>query len=280
MKILITGGNGQLGTALKEVLTNEKTLFTDTDNMDIADKDQIEKTFSEFKPEYLIHGAAYTNVDGCEQNPDIAEKINAQGTTYLAEACKKYKCEMLCVSTDYVFDGKNDKPYLESDLTNPQSVYGKTKLEGEIATREIVNGYVVRTSWVYGEGKNFVKTMLMLSEKMSEIKVVNDQLGRPTNADDLAGALYTIIKIKPEKGVYNFTNDGEIISWADFATEIFKIAGKKTKVTKVTTEEYLAMNSGKTIAPRPAYSALDLDKTKNVKIVIRNWREALTKYLT
>lgn len=279
MRILITGGNGQLGNALKEVLKKEEALFTDSDDMDITKPDQIEKVFNDFKPEYLVHGAAYTSVDGCEENPEFAEKVNAQGSKNLAEACKKHDVKMIYISTDYVFDGTKKEPYLPEDQTGPQSVYGKTKLAGEVATRDIANGYVLRTSWVYGEGNNFVRTMLNLSEKMDELSIVNDQLGRSTYALDLAKAIYDVIIKSLAVGIYHVTGDGPIISWADFAEEIFKIADRGTKVKKVTTEEYLSDKKDKKTAPRPAYSVLDLKKSKEVGLYIANWKVSLKQYL-
>lgn len=279
MKILVTGGYGQLGTALKEVLKNEEVLLTDTDTMDITDAGQVEKIFDEFKPEWLVHGAALTNVDGCEENPDLADKINRLGTKILAEACKKYGCKMIYISTDYVFDGTKGSPYTEDDKPNPKSIYGSTKLAGEKAVQEISGGYILRTSWVYGEGNNFVRTMLKLSEKMDEIKVVNDQFGRPTYAPDLAKAIHDMIKKSPETGSYNITGDGAIISWADFAREIFRIAEKNTKVVEISTAEYFADNKDKKIAPRPAYSALDLAKSKKAGLFLADWQNSLKEYI-
>ena len=277
-KILVTGGNGQLGLALKGVLVKEETFLTDTDNMDITNSDQIEKVFSDFRPTELIHGAAMTNVDGCEENPEMAEKVNAGGTRNLAKSCQKHQCQMIYISTDYVFDGIKKEPYREGNKTNPQSIYGKTKLEGEKYTLDLPSSYVVRTSWVYGEGKNFVRTMLALSEKMAELRVVNDQFGRPTSALDLARAIYDIIQKQPEPGIYNITGDGPIISWADFAREIFKVANKETKVTGISTEEYLAQYIDKKIAPRPMHSSLELYKISNIA-KINNWPSSLEKYL-
>ncbi len=279
MRILITGGNGQLGTALKQVLASENLLLTDTDNMDITEPIQIERVFAEFKPEFLVHGAAYTNVDGCEENPELAEKVNATGTKNLVEACAKIDIPMIYISTDYVFDGTATEPIPEDATPNPLSVYGKTKLAGETATLALSGGYVLRTSWVYGEGNNFVRTMLVLSEKMNEIRVVNDQFGRPTYALDLAKAIYDVIKKRPESGIYNVTGDGGIISWADFATEIFKIAGKQTRVVGITTEEYLSDKQDRKIAPRPMYSALYLTKSETAGICLHEWKKSLSIYL-
>lgn len=285
-RILVTGGYGQLGTALKEVLSGEEILLTDTDTMDITNPFQIETVFADARPEFLVHGAAYTDVDGCEENPELAEKVNAKGTANLAEACKKYNCAMIYISTDYSFDGKSREPYKENAATNPQSIYGKTKLSGERATETVPEHYILRTSWVYGEGKNFVRTMLALSEKMDEIKIVSDQFGRPTWAQDLAKATRDVIKKKPKIGLYNVTGDGPIISWADFAKKIFEIAGTlrlhsgQTKVIPITTEEYLSDKKDKKIAPRPAYSALDLSKSKKNGIYLGKWEDSLQIYLS
>ena len=279
-KILITGGYGQLGTALKEVLEDEEILLTDTDSMDITNAGQVEKVFNEFRPDWLMHGAALTNVDGCEENPELADKVNRLGTKILAEACKKNGVKMIYISTDYIFDGTKGFPYTEDDEPSPKSEYGSTKLAGEKAAKEIANSYILRTSWVYGEGNNFVRTMLKLSEKMDEIKVVNDQFGRPTYALDLAKAIRDVIKKSPKVGTYNVTGDGKIISWADFAAEIFEIARKNTKVIGISTEEYFSGNKDKKIAPRPAYSALDLTKSKQAGLSLRDWRDALAEYLS
>lgn len=279
MRILITGGNGQLGLALKEILKNEEILLTDTDNMDITDTDQVEKIFSDFRPTHLIHGAALTNVDGCEESPELAQRINTEGTKNLADSCRKYDCQMVYISTDYVFDGTKKEPYTENDKPNPQSVYGRTKLGGEKYVLDFPNSYIVRTQWVYGEGKNFVRTMLILSEKMNEIKVVKDQFGRPTYALDLAQALYDIIQKQPEFGIYHVTGDGLVISWADFTKEIFKIMDKKTKVIGISTKEYLAQYPDKKIASRPKYSVLDLSKSKEAGLHLVDWDQALKRYL-
>ena len=293
-KVLITGGYGQLGTALKEVLEDEEILLTDTDSMDITNAGQVEKVFNEFRPDWLMHGAALTNVDGCEENPELADKVNRLGTKILAEACKKNGVKMIYISTDYIFDGTKGSPYTEDDEPSPKSEYGSTKLAGEKAAKEIANSYILRTSWVYGEGNNFVRTMLKLSEKMDEIKIVNDQFGRPTYALDLAKAIRDVIKKSPPlpviparqrsgkhpAGIYNVTGDGKIISWADFAAEIFEIARKNTKVIGISTEEYFSGNKDKKIAPRPAYSALDLTKSKQAGLSLRDWRDALAEYLS
>lgn len=279
MKILITGGYGQLGTALQEIIKDEEILPTDTDTMDITDKEKIKKAFSRFKPDFLIHGAALTNVDGCEDNPGLAKEINTEGTKNLAEACREHNVKMIYISTDYVFDGTKKEPYLPDDKPNPKSIYGKTKLGGEEAAKTVPSWWILRTAWVYGEGKNFVRTMLTLSETMDELKIVKDQVGRPTRALDLARAINDVIVKKPESGIYHVTGDGPVISWAEFAEKIFEIAGKKTKVTPITTKEYMSDKKDRKIAERPAYSALDLTKSKKAGLSIANWEESLQGYL-
>ncbi len=295
MKVLVTGGHGQLGHALSEVLKDEVTLFTDSDDMDITDLEAIEKTFIKFKPEWLFHCAAYTNVDGCEENKDICTLVNDRGTENLAISCQKHGVKMIYISTDYVFDGTATSPIKPDATPNPISVYGATKLAGEKHTLA-VGGYVLRTSWVYGDGKNFVKTMIDLSEKYPELTVVSDQVGRPTYALDLARAMYDIslstlrhceelaTRQSPSStpippGIYHVTGDGPIISWADFAKKIFEIAGKNSNVKYVTTEEYYAGKDTSKIANRPAYSALDLTKAKEGGIYIADWEESLNLYL-
>ena len=290
VKILVTGGNGQLGTALKEVLASEQVLYTDTDNMEITDPAQIASVFAEFKPEFLVHAAAYTNVDGCEQNPDLSLAVNAKGTENLAVACREAGIPMIFISSDYVFDGTATEPIPEDAPTNPINVYGKHKLQGEQAVLALENSYVLRTSWVFGEGHNFVRTMLSLADKMSELKIVSDQYGRPTYAPDLALAIYDVILgVIPGRkpgtqpifpGIYNVSGDGDIVSWADFTREIFKIAGKNTKVIDITTAEYLSDKRDKLIAPRPAYSAFDLSKSLASGITINDWKKSLTTYLS
>lgn len=278
MKYLVTGANGQLGNALKEILPESETLFTDVDELDVTDKDAVFKTVREYKPKVVFHCAAMTNVDGNEANEDLADKINHRSVEYFAEVCGEIDAVLFYVSTDYVFKGDAKEPYKVDDKTNPQSVYGKTKLAGEEAAKKASKYYIFRTSWVYGDGHNFVKTMLSLSEKMSEIKVVDDQVGRPTYAIDLAKAMVEAVEKKIPYGIYHFQNSGEPISWASFAKEIFKITGKSTKVIPISTEEYLEMNNDKQVAPRPSYSVLDNSVTRAEGFEIPIWGNALKKY--
>ncbi|HBG81394.1 TPA: dTDP-4-dehydrorhamnose reductase [candidate division CPR2 bacterium] len=279
MKYLVTGANGQLGNGLRKILPESEAVFTDVAELDVTDREAILGMLEKEKPEYVLHCAALTNVDGCEDNPELADKINHKSTEYFAEGCNKVNATLMYISTDYVFDGTAKEPYKVDDKPNPQSAYGKTKLLGEEAAKKAKKCYIIRTAWVYGDGHNFVKTMLRLSETMPEIKVVNDQIGKPAWADDLAKAMIGVIEKNLPQGVYHFTNDGDEISWADFARKIFELAGKGTTVPNITTEEYIAMNSNKKIAPRPHYSVLDLSKLKNAGVSVPNWEESLKSYL-
>lgn len=279
MKYLITGGNGQLGNAFRKILPKGEAVFTDVEELDVTNKEAIKEMVREVKPEFILHCAALTNVDGCETNQELADKINHKSAEYFSEACKDTGATLIYVSTDYVFPGDGKEPYFADAATGPRSVYGKTKLLGEEAAKNTEKYYIFRTSWVYGDGHNFVRTMIKLSETMEELKIVNDQVGRPTYAEDLAA----VIKEATEKGipfgVYHVQNKGEAISWADFAKKIFEITGKKTKVIPISTEEYLEMSAGKTIAPRPNYSVLDISKIEAEGIVIPEWERSLNSYL-
>lgn len=279
MKYLITGGNGQLGNALKKVLPKEECLFTDVGELDVTDREAVLEIVGREKPEHVLHCAALTNVDGCETNQDLADKINHQSVEYFTEGCNKVGATLFYISTDYVFDGKAKNPYKVETKPDPQSVYGKTKLAGEEAAKKAEKYYIFRTSWVYGDGNNFVKTMLNLSETKDEIKVVNDQFGRPTYALDLAKGMVEAIEKKIPFGTYHYQNSGEPISWAEFAKETFRISGKLTKVTPISTKEYLKMNAGKMVAPRPKYSVLDISNLLDLDFNIPLWQSSLEKYL-
>ena len=279
MNILVTGCKGQLGTELQKIAANDaehQWLFTDVDTLDICDKEAVERCFSANNIDVCINCAAYTAVDMAEDEPELAEKINAYAPQVLAETCLKHNALLIHVSTDYVFDGNGQVPYLESDAVNPQSAYGRTKADGE--TRIRLSGckhFIVRTAWLYSAvGKNFVKTMLMLGDTKDEINVVADQKGCPTWAHDLAQALVALLNKngkEPVHETFHFTNEGQI-TWHDFATAIMEIGGKTCKVNPITTDQY------PTKAKRPAYSVLDLSKIKeHVGIEIPFWRESLAK---
>ena len=277
MNILVTGCKGQLGTELQKITSEEHHwLFTDVDTLDICNKEAVEQCFTNHQIDACINCAAYTAVDKAEDEPELAERINAYAPQVLAETCLKHNALLIHISTDYVFGGDADKPYQVDDPINPQSVYGSTKAEGERLIQESGCNYmIVRTAWLYSAvGKNFVKTMLMLGDTKDEINVVADQKGCPTWAHDLAIALVTLLNKngkKPVHETFHFTNEGQI-TWHDFATAIMEIGRKHCKVNAITTDQY------PTKAKRPAYSVLDLSKIKAYAgIEIPYWRDSLIK---
>jgi len=277
IKILVTGGNGQLAQCLKDVVINENELnvdFQDLPTLDITNKQQLESYFSKNELGYCINCAAYTAVDLAEEQSDLAYAVNAEGPKNLAEVCKKYQVKLLHISTDFVFDGQKRTPYLETDAPNPLGVYGASKWQGEHYIQEVMEDYfIIRTSWLYSEyGNNFMKTMLRLSETRDEISVVSDQIGAPTYAGDLAEVLIKIIlSSSTNYGVYHYSNSGAI-SWYDFAVEIFKQFGKKIEVKPIKTKDY------PTAVKRPEYSVLDTTKIKNnFDCTIKDWQVSLDK---
>ena len=261
-KILVTGCNGQLGRAINKVYEKDEVEFINTDvqesegviALDITNVDAVLSLVRETKPDVIINCAAHTAVDLCEQQWDSAYKINAIGPRNLSIAANEVDAKLVHVSTDYVFDGKGTRPYTEFDAPGPNSAYGKTKLEGENFVKAFAKKYfILRTAWLYGDGKNFVKTMLRLSENYEKITVVNDQVGSPTSTVELAKMIH-FLEPTENYGLFHATCEGSC-SWAEFAKEIFALAGKNTVVEPVTTEEYRKMNPNQ--APRPAYSILE-----------------------
>ena len=276
MKIVITGAKGQLGTELINQLRNMEGMDiipTDRDELNIIDINSVNEFLLNNKPDVVINCAAHTAVDLCETDVENAYKINEVGTRNLAIVCEKIGAKLVQVSTDYVFDGNGTRPYREDDTTCPNSIYGTSKLMGENFVREFCSRYfVVRTAWLYGEGNNFVRTMLKLSETNSELNVVNDQFGSPTSTVDLAKAIIDLMTTE-HYGVYHGTCEGQC-SWYDFAKKIFEIKNIDIKVNPVTSEEF------KRPAPRPAYSVLDNFMFKLVGLnSFRNWEESLKEYL-
>lgn len=267
MKVLITGAKGMLGQDLCPTLEDLGCFLieTDIDNLDITDFDAVDKFIGETHPDLIIHLAAYTNVDKAEEEPEKAELINGKGTENLAIAASKIDVPIIAISTDYVFDGEKQTPYVPSDIPNPQSVYGKTKLLGELSIQEhCTKYYIARTSWLYGHfGKNFVDTMLKLKDR--ELKVVDDQIGTPTWTMDLAGALMGLLK-KPY-GVYHLSGGGKPTSWYNFAKTIFEYSKIKANLSPCTSEEYPQK------AKRPKYSVMDNGG------MLRDWKLALKDYL-
>lgn len=281
-KILVTGANGQLGNEIRSVangLSAYNFLFTDVDELDITQSLQVQKFINDNQIDAVINCAAYTAVDKAEEEIDLATKINTEAPEVCAKACAEKNIPFIHVSTDYVFNGENCRPYSESDSVNPVSVYGKTKLEGEKkAMVANVKTIVVRTSWLYScFGNNFVKTMMRLGAERNELNVVFDQVGSPTNAADLANALIQITEKcfsedfnwEQMRGVYHFSNEG-VCSWYDFAVEIMKINQLKCQVSPITSDQY------PTPAKRPAFSVLNKTKIKsNFGVPIPHWHESL-----
>ena len=277
MKILITGANGLLGHELSSLLKDHTLILLSHSQLDISDSESVNKQIDSSSPDIIINSAAYTQVDACETNYDLAFQSNAIGPKNLAIKCKQLGIPLIHISTDYVFEGneKKNSPLIENDKLGPKTVYGKTKLEGEKMVQENCEKYfILRTAWLYGEGKNFVKTMLSLSKKNNELKVVNDQIGSPTYAKDLAKAINEIIEKKSDKyGIYHVTNKGEV-SWYEFAKKIFEIKNIEIKVNPCTSEEFPRP------APRPHYSVLSNQKWIDAGFTpMRDYEEALNEYL-
>ena len=284
MKVLVTGVSGQLGHDVMNELKKRGIDAIGTDvqgscdlTLDITNAAAAAETLYQVKPDALIHCAAWTAVDAAEDQEALVRSVNATGTANLATACKKAGCKMMYISTDYVFDGQGDTPWQpDCKAYKPLNVYGQTKLEGELAVANTLDAYfIVRIAWVFGKnGKNFVKTMLALSEKYDTLRVVCDQIGTPTYTFDLARLLVDMIETD-KYGYYHATNEGGYISWYDFACEIFRQAGYTTKVNPVTTEEY-----GLSKAARPFNSRLDKAKlAQNGFTPLPTWQDALGRYL-
>lgn len=279
-KILVTGSNGQLGREICKLYENNnevEIIPTDVGELDITDILATTNLIEEVKPYAIINCAAYTAVDACEKDIELAYKINAIGPRNLSIAGSKVGAKIVHVSTDYVFSGDGTRPYTEFDTPNPTSMYGKTKLEGEKFVMEFSDKYfIIRTAWLYGDGKNFVKTMLKLSETHDEISVVNDQVGSPTSTKVLADIINALV-FTENYGIFHGTCEGDC-SWADFTKEIFRLTGKTTKVNAISTEEYMKANPSS--AKRPAYSILENYMLKlTTKHMAADWHEALEEYL-
>jgi dTDP-4-dehydrorhamnose reductase len=287
MVVLVTGANGQLGQAIQSIsgkYPEVDFVFCDSKILDITNLNNIQQLFKQYKPNYCINAAAYTAVDKAESEHEKAHLINVTGAKNLAEVCKENNTILLHVSTDFVFDGISTalnmtNGYKEDDVPNPTGVYGQTKLDGEKAIQETFDKYyIIRTSWVYSQfGNNFMKTMLRLGLERDSLSVVNDQIGTPTNAVDLAEALIKIITtsyLEPRIsnfGIYNFSNEGQC-SWYDFAKKIFEINNITIDLQPIPTSSY------PTPAKRPTFSVLDKSKIKNTfGIAILDWEESLKK---
>lgn len=273
--VLITGAGGQLGQELVRMQKpGLKMIGLDRKDLDITNATACEKTIRRIRPDAIIHAAAYTAVDKAESEQDRAFEINVAGTRNVVAASESVSAKLCYISTDYVFDGASTKPYRENDPTNPQSVYGRTKLEGEQVALETCNRtFIVRTSWLYGKyGSNFVYTMLRLAEKNKSLKVVNDQSGCPTFTYDLAGFLIDLIQTE-KYGIYHASNSG-ICTWFEFAQTIFEESGANVEILPCTSDEFPSP------AKRPTYSVLSHEVMKQAGFKpLRHWREALREFL-
>ncbi|AJI56351.1 dTDP-4-dehydrorhamnose reductase [Francisella philomiragia] len=285
MKILVTGSNGQLGSELKELVSNSKLeiqnytfIFADSKLLDITDHQAVKKFIVDNDIKVVINCAAYTAVDKAETDIEMADKINHLAVANIAIVAKEHGIKLVHISTDYVFDGHSYRPYLEDDQTNPQGVYGSTKLAGEQAILDInpKNSIIIRTSWVYSYyGNNFVKTMLRLGRERDSLGVIYDQVGTPTYAKDLAKAILDIVpRIQNSKlEIYNYSNEG-VTSWYDFAKEIMSIAKLNCQINPIETVDY------PTPAKRPHYSVLNKTKIKeDFNIEIPYWKDSIYRCL-
>ena len=268
-RILVTGANGMLARDLCPMLEDAdfEVIETTRNELDVTDELQVRRVISDVKPDYVIHCAAYTNVDKAEEEPEIAELVNAKSAEYIAKACNSNNAVMIYISTDYVFDGIQTRPYIPDDIATPIGAYGLSKLHGEEAVRKFCPAhYIIRTSWLYGHhGKNFVETMISLAEK-TELKVVDDQVGCPTWTVDLSDAIISFIDEEPPFGTYHACGAGST-SWYGFAKEIFDLMSLNVKLIPCPTEEFPRP------AKRPAYSVMDNDG------LLRDWKQALQEYI-
>ena len=276
MKVFVTGASGQLGYDVCLELERRGIAHkgVSSKELDIRDGAAVQHMLEEYNPDVVVHCAAYTKVDRAEDEPELCAAINAEGTRNIAEVCAQIGAKLLYISTDYVFPGTGERFYEPDDPTGPLSVYGRTKLEGEMAVKELLKRYyIVRISWVFGlNGNNFVKTMLRLSETNDTVRVVADQVGSPTYTADLAPLLCDMIETE-KYGTYHATNEG-VCSWADFAEEIFRQGGKETKVEHISTAEY------PTRAVRPLNSRMSKEKLIQQGFnPLPDWREAVKNYL-
>ena len=278
-KILVTGANGQLGSEIRRLAPKAGVLdfsYTDIDTMDISDPDQLESFLENDDPDILINCAAYTAVDRAEDEPELAYRINEKAVENLVVQAQIRNIQLIHMSTDFVFDGYNNQPYLEDDPANPLSVYGSSKRAGEKIIIENKCGIIIRTSWLYSRfGNNFVKTMLKLGKTSTEVSVINDQIGSPTWAHDLAAAIIEICQTVETSGklsafgMLHYSNEGEC-SWYEFATEIMKVSGLPCRVIAIPSSEFPQK------ARRPANSVLDTLRIKdNYKLVIPEWKSSL-----
>lgn len=280
VKVLVTGAGGQLGFALRDLAADYPNLefrFLSREDLSITDQAALRHFFSEYKPDWCVNTAAYTLVDRAETEKEQSLKVNAEAVGKLARICNEFETSLIHISTDYVFNGHGTKPYVETDTVDPVNAYGAAKAEGEKQALEAGGQvYIIRTSWLYGrQGNNFVKTMRRLMAEKESIGVVNDQIGCPTNAADLAGAVVKIISSSPRvpTGIYHYSNSGQA-TWFDFAVAIKEFIKSDCEVRSITTKDF------PTPAKRPAYSLMDTSKISDaLKMKPPHWKDSLEKFL-
>jgi|SRR5215217_8036893 len=277
IKAIVFGANGQLGTCIKTLNDNSGLIYFPREaEANILDVEALEAVFADQQPAYVINCAAYTAVDKAEEETELAERVNVTGVKNLAEQCAKHGSTLIHISTDFVFKGDMARPLTETDKTEPISVYGQTKLDGEKAAAAIEKHFIIRTGWLYSEhGNNFVKTMLRLGAERDELRIIADQVGTPTYAIDLAAFIMDLIKRdSKDYGVYHYSNEG-VTSWFDLARAVFDISATQVKAIPIRTDQY------PTAATRPAYSVMDKSKVKaTFSIEIPYWRDSLIKCIS
>ena len=272
MRIVITGAQGQLGTALQQALTGDRLILKDLPEFDLTDS-SCEEQILVARPDVVLHAGAYTNVDGAEREPEKALMVNVRGTEAVARAAQRAGARLICLSTDYVFDGAKTVPYVEDDQPNPINLYGRSKREGEVAALELCrNTLIVRTAWLYGlAGHNFVKTIMRLAAEKPALEVVNDQRGCPTFAGDLAEALRDLVK-SGLQGICHVTNSGDA-TWHEFAEAIVRLMESSAVVRPISTAQ-----AGR-LARRPPYSVLGSRRLSTVRRQLPHWRDALARFM-
>lgn len=274
-RLVVTGGGGQLGRAFRVLLPD--AVFVDREDVDLARPDEVRALLVDLRPELIIHAGAYTAVDAAEADPGAAWAVNAEGTRAVVDAAAALGAPVVYVSTDYVFSGERATPYLEDQPTGPVSVYGKSKLAGEEAVAGLPRHLIVRTSWVFGDGHNFVRSILGAAASREEVAVVNDQRGRPTYARDLAAGILGLLQAQAQ-GTFHLQGAGEPATWAEVAEAALASAGLATRVRGIATGDYNAGRPGP-IAERPAYSVLDCSKAAALGVSLPPWRPALDAYV-
>jgi dTDP-4-dehydrorhamnose reductase len=270
--VLVTGGDGQVGLALRPHLPDAR--FLDLEELDVTKASSVSAAIE--GTDAVIHLAAMTHVDDCEVEPERAWLVNAEGTRHIAEAAKERNERVIYLSTDYVFDGTKQGEYLEDDTPRPINVYGRTKLEGESHVHTVPGATILRTSWVIGEGRNFVRTIVSAARKGKPLRVVDDQRGRPSFADDLARAIVHVLEHEIE-GMVNVAGDEEPCSWADLAELALRDAGLGTEVERIDTGTF-ERTAGRVVAPRPPNSVLALEKARRLGVPLASWRASLERY--